>query len=226
MTAKKLERMLKKAPGTSKFMAAFYVVFAILLLVILFVKFSSPENRVYVIYAAALIAIPSIIVSITIICFGKKAQTNGFKTIEYLDRNGLFEAAAAEYDSDQYYAFKCSTRDGGFDKFNSRTNFMTENFIFAMSSNQIVTYNDIKEIYIVRYLWSYDATPYVNEVFTAKTLSGEEIDLFNMFLKSSAFAQRDRSKDETHTLNTITEIIREKNPDCIVSTEILETRSN
>ncbi len=224
MTAKKLERMLKKTPGINKLFTVLWGSLSIggLIAGIGLIK----QNQSPFIGIAVLIVFFALLISLLVMLAKsrKGVRSNGRKTIEYLRENNLFDAAAREYDSEQYYAFKCSEKDGRFDKFYTRTNFMTENFVFAMSSNRIVTYTDIEETYIVRYKWYYDDVRYVNDVFTAKTICDDEIDLFNMFLKSSALSQRERSKDEIHTMNTIAAIIREKNPDCSISTLITEER--
>lgn len=215
MTVDKLKKMLQKTPGTAKFL-----IVLIILLSILFVCFIPSMGWYALIFLAIIgLMIYSVVKTVKTL---KVIKERGQKTIEYLEQNDLLETAAAEYGGNQNYVFRLSEINGLHPLFASRKNALSDNFIFAMCSNAIVTYTDIEAAYLVNYQWSKRTRNgirihYTNDVLMIRTLEGEELPLYNVYM-------RRYNKKTTETLNTILAILGEKNPDCAISSDVTETR--
>ncbi|MBE6753195.1 MAG: hypothetical protein E7559_02385 [Ruminococcaceae bacterium] len=145
----------------------------------------------------------------------RKVRENGEKSLRFLESNGLLEAAVAEYNHPGKTMFRAVDRDKSMDKFISRHNTLTENFIFALSSNQIIGYQDAVRTYIVRYN---DSETLSTEVFTVLTKDGEEIDLLSYTYSLLV-------KPPHELIDWICSVIKAKNPNCEVSSAV-ETVKN
>jgi len=212
MTVNKLKKMLKKTPPLSVFMIicltamAVGEFFAILRI--------AKENNLVSLVLLAILQCFTLYVAFRIIKGAIKVKKNGKKTLAYLKSNGLMEAAVAEYNHPGKALFHVADRDHAFDKFARRDNTLTENFIFALSSNQIIRYQDLYSAYLVCYMFS-DEGSYSNEVFTLLTKEGEEIDLLSYQCRSSVTPPRE-------IIEWICSVIKSKNPDCKVSSASME----
>lgn len=214
MTVDKLKKMLQKTPGTAKFL-----IVLIILLSILFACFI-PSMGWYALVFLAIIGlmIYSVVKTVNNL---KSIKERGQKSIDYLERNNIIESAASEYGGAQNYSFRLSEVNRLIPLFTSRKNILSNNFVFAMCSNAVITYNDIDEVYLVNYQWvkrtKHGRIHYKNDVLMIRTLDGEELPLYNIYMCRY-------TKKATETLNTILAIIGEKNPDCSISSDVTETR--
>jgi len=221
MTAKKLKRMLKRTPGSgilSIFLLAAMFGWSIHIMPHLFEKNEPLAHDLLLIAALVLLQLGAIYLIIKYAKGAIKVKKNGKKTIEYLESRGLMEAAAAEYSQPGRAALRAADRDFSMDKFLCRDNTLTENFIFALTSNQIICYQDVERAYLVTYVFtnSENSGFYSNEVFTLLTRDGEEIDLLSY--------QPDMQKPPREILDWICNVIKLRNPKCEINTKMSTIR--
>jgi len=140
-----------------------------------------------------------------------RVRKKGKKTIEYLESNGLMEAAVEEYNHPNKVVFHMADRDHSFDNFAYRDNTLTEHFIFALSSNRIIRYQDVDRTCLVLYQFA-NVESYSNEVFTLRTHEGEEIDLLSYQRRGVT-----KGKPPRELIDWMCAVIKSRNPKCEVS---------
>ncbi|MBE6753197.1 MAG: hypothetical protein E7559_02395 [Ruminococcaceae bacterium] len=215
MTAIGLKRMLKKTPASGTLFIIYFIIAAIAepigLIFLPDWENATQTDWIFHIATFASLFFVTVYTIIRLIRKAHKVRKNGEKTLRYLESNGLLEAAVAEYNHPGKAVFHANDRDRSFDKFAFRDNTLTENFIFALSSNQIIRYQDVEEACLVYYRLATGS--YDNVVFTIFTKDGDEVDLFSSQYRLMAEPLYD-------LIEWICSVIKSKNPDCEVSDDI------
>jgi len=173
---------------------------------------SSWESLLAIPLAALLILVVS-----NSIKYISKNKSTGKETIADLESRGLFSLAAKEIDGPDQITCHCLTRNGAFDKLAYRNNILTPNFIFVMTENIILTYDQIDKAYIIRYHYDDGEIHHKNDVFTLLTTDGREVDLMNF--EGGRYPSR-----KIDILDQISFILTAKNPNCTVTLDVKETR--
>jgi len=211
MTPRKLKRMLKRVPAL---LVIELLVFAAMLIMSFGAISMSRSEGMVAVALGVFVQLLIVYVMVKLCVRAHRLKKNGKKTIRYLEENGLLEAAAAEYSHPGKTTFRVATRDYAPDKFPYRDNTLTENFIFALSSNRIIRYQDVYSTYLILYMVSDE---YANEVFVLRTHEGEEVDLLSYQIRNSVTPPK-------QLIEWICAIIKAKNPQCNVSKEVVSAR--
>ncbi len=219
MNVKKFKRKLKKTPGGNNFMVFLYLCMIVVSVVCL-INFTDTLAKIIsgvMIAAFVWMTVSGIKKSINL---RKKGKT----TIEFLESRNLLEAAAAEYATADKVECRCTHRNGDTVHFSSRKNALTPNFIYVMTENNVLVYDDITKAYIIEYTYRrrqgrHRYITLTNHVFTLFTNYGEAVDLMNI-------DQGKYSQKQTETLDKIAFILKTKRPDCVISQEVVEKRDH
>lgn len=215
MTAKKLKRMLKRTPANGVVMILLLIAAMCLLVYMMLHAFEQNEPLPVLLTILAVSIIMQFLIVrwiIKIIAGAIKVRKNGKKTIEYLESRGLMESAVAEYNKPDRAAFRAINRDFSMDRFTGRSNTLTENFIFALCSNQIICYEDICKVCLVSYVFAHAGT-HSNVVLTLLTNDDEEIDLLS-FRNGALYNKHEEVR------KWICDVIKLRNPKCEINTTI------
>jgi|GEM_PF-1667687 len=215
ISADKLKKMLNKSSGGAKALNVILIITIGIMAGVLATKKDlwSSDNAVMIVVSVILVVLTGFMIFKNAKA-GKARKAVGAKTVESLECRGMLEQAAAEYSGTRLAECKATNRRNETDKL-SRKNFLTESFVYAMADNVIVPYSDIAKVYTVVYTFvtrnKNFRMKHVNHVLTAMTNDGEEFDIL------SAQDMFYNAKAQTN-IETIKEIIKQKNPSC----EIIE----
>lgn len=175
------------------------------------------KNNISVLIPVILFDIIAAVVIFSVIRSLSGLRKNSRKTIKYLDENGLFEAAGKEYFGDGIFSFRLGYAEDKNVHFISRENALGENFVFAMSSNQVIRYSDISEVKFKRYFHDENSFEAVNnmaipEILTITTNDGADISLLGVTFERSGETKK------RELLDKIVFRLREKCPGIYIST--------
>jgi len=232
MTGRKLEKMLRELPGLKDYnkivLLTAGLLFGGILVMFAFTGLLKEEGAwAFIIFLAPGGTILTYIIMAIILALvfnrftraGRKLKENGEKSLRFLKNKGLLDAAAAEYANNKIIECKAAHRDGRMDRFVSRRNALTPNFIFIMSENAILPYAAVTAVKMGKYQYTYgnmdnetnihSAVTHTNDVLTIKTVDNCEYDLLN--INNGMFTQK-RYDAIVGAIN----LIKQKNPDCYV----------
>lgn len=231
MNGRKLEKMLCERPGVGDyskyiilgclgigaFMLVFFAIIGILSVEGLI--FTAALTVAIIIFTYIIMAIFLSVRFSRITPAGRRLKENGQKSIRFLKAKGLLDAAAAEYAGDDKIVCKATHRDGRMNRFVSRKNALTPNFIFIMSENAILPYSAVTEVTFDKYHYTQHSgdndldinasVTHTNDVLTVKSVDNCEYDLLN--INNGVLTQK-----RYETIVGIINRIKEKNPSCKV----------
>lgn len=222
ITAPKLRKMFTKSSGSTKWMVGFFVVIAILIpyfLISLMLEGPIGAKELGIAALAVFLEVVIVVSCVKMIKRSIQRKEIGKNTINSLIKRDLMANVVAEYNGSHLVDCKATNRTDEADKFSSRKNCLTENFVYAMSDCVIVPYSDIAKLYTVVYTYTtrskYVRMHHTNRVLTAMTNEGLEFDI----LSAQDMFYNDKARGN---IELIKSIIKEKNPSCeIIEDEIM-----
>ncbi len=147
----------------------------------------------------------------------KELRANGRMSCEFLERNGLLQAAAEEFYGKDRYVCKLGRKGWRLHRYSHRKNVLTPNFIFIMSDNIVLTYEEVKKARFLRTQMKQKGKDFYADTFSLQMADGTEIALFSSLI-GSLFSSGKREMIRRQGIVTeIANRIHAKNPDCEIS---------
>ena len=146
----------------------------------------------------------------------------GRMSCDFLESNGLLEKAALEYYHDRWV--ECTMRYKGSNlNFNSgRKTFLSSHFIYIMSDNIVLTYDEIAAAYMTQLDMYADTRHDIVEFYVVQMHDGTEIPVMSI-LTPDGFASKKAHQNAMGNMHLIMQRIKAANPECDAS---LETRKS
>jgi len=222
-----LERDLKKAPpGERTYLRkiiiglAFALGIAIWLLTLVTFEELKKERGFY--FSVLFLAAGFILSFVAAIIGIRKAKQNGRESLEFLRENNLMHQAEREYVSHDGFRLECRESHYRWRKEKVRTNLLTENFIFIMNHNVVITYDRIGSAVVSRddYYDVEDKSSILSDTIVSDTIylrltDGTRVDLHNVNdLKYNS--------EQGEIARKIFAKIREKKPTCSIDISIVK----
>ncbi len=214
--------MLRKTPGAPRFIIVLIMLITAFWGYRLVRMYSNADVSGFweqIFFSLPLFALFSVII-VKMLRMIINVRNKGRRSLEYLEKYDLLEMAADEYFGIDKTECRITHTAGESDKFGTRNNALTQNFIFAMSDNIIVPYRDLKSAGIVRCAYNSNkhdlrrGFSFKQDIIFAETLDGRRIDIH-------AVEHKNYTEKQKQIVEKIFSRIERANPECKVDRTII-----
>lgn len=240
MKVKRLRKKLCKPEGTAMWLQITAAIACLAVATLSIVSLGHPEwisfldDRMIELSLLLVILPVSIVLAVIFLfraIFGivsrKELRSNGIMTYEYLEKKGMLEAAAEEYFGRDRFVCRLKRKGWRPHRYAHRVNVLTPNFIFIMSDNIVLTYDEVKKARFLRIDMrsGFSINFAYADTFALQMADGTEIALFSSLLSHYASDNNKEMIRRQGIVNEVSERIRAKNPECEISRVEEVTRS-